>query len=307
MKRRLKKHRKLVQKSFFPYSAAAATITAASIVSLSFFLQATDSELTSTAPAIVSATAGKPSIAISSDIVAYDPSGSLWDFGNGTNMAVRTSVPAPNAVIPNDFYVTDWNSDGIQDLIVKQTDGQLIFRKGLPFGGFTDSNIGGGAVWGDLEITVGKWRKTDPNPSIVAKRLSTGDLFHYPNPYGGNLDPARPIGSGWGPFTPLNMLDYDQDGNMDILANNRTNDQMMLYRSDGTGGFVSETRMVIGSGWNQYDSIHVLNNRTRSGSTGLLGRSATVGNIAYYETIRYNWLPATHVSSGWLGYKIAGN
>lgn len=300
--KRLKKSQKMNTEYIY---GAAATIAAVSLIIFSSALETTDSEFTSNAPVNVTANAAGPSIAKVSDIVAYDPSGALWNFGSGTNMAVRTSVPVSSSSIPNDFYVTDWNSDGIQDLIVKQTDGQLIFRRGLTFGGFVDSNIGNG--WQDFEITIGKWRKTDPNPSIIAKYTPTADLYHYPNSYGAGLDPRVPIGTGWSTFSPLNMIDYDQDGNMDILARKTTTDEMLLYRSNGTGGFIAESRMLIGSGWNQYDSIHVLKDRTRPGSFGLLGRSATVGNLAYYETIRYNWLPATHVSNGWTGYKIAGN
>jgi hypothetical protein len=300
--KRLKKFQKMKEKSL---KSATAAVAIMSLITLSSFVTTTDSEFNSNAPVTVIANAAKPSIPSNSDIVAYDPSGTLWDFGSGSNMSARTSVPTPNAVIPNDFYVTDWDSDGIQDLIVKQTDGQLIFRKGLAFGGFVDTNIGNG--WQDYEITIGKWRKTDPNPSIIAKYTPTADLYHYPNSYGTTLDPRISIGTGWSPFSPLNMIDYDLDGNMDIVARKTTTDEMLLYRSNGTGGFINETRMVIGSGWNQYDSIHVLKDRTRPGSVGLLARSAAVGNLAYYETIKYNWLPATHVSNGWLGYKIAGN
>jgi hypothetical protein len=300
--KRFEKFRKLKNDSL---KSAVTVLAVTSLITLSSFSETTDSEFTFNAPATVIANAAGPSITSVSDIVAYDPNGALWNFGSGSNMAVRTSVPVTGSQIPNDFYVTDWNSDGIQDLIVKQTDGQLIFRKGLPFGGFVDTNIGNG--WQDFEITIGKWRKTDPNPSIIAKYTPTADLYHYPNSYGTTLDPRIGIGTGWSPFSPLNMIDYDLDGNMDIVARKTSTDEMLLYRSNGTGGFISEARMVIGSGWNQYDSIHVLKDRTRPGSVGLLARSATVGNLAYYETIRYNWLPATHVSNGWLGYKIAGN
>lgn len=300
--KRLKKFQKLKTEYL---QGASAAIAIASLITFSSFVETTDSEFTSNGPVTVTATAAGPSITSVSDIVAYDPSGALWNFGSGNNMTVRKSIPVSGSPIPNDFYVTDWDSDGIQDLIVKQTDGQLIFRKGLPFGGFVDTNIGNG--WQDFEITIGKWRKTDPNPSIVAKYTPTADLYHYPNSYGTTLDPRVGIGTGWSPFSPLNMIDYDQDGNMDILARKTTTDEMLLYRSNGTGGFIAESRMVIGSGWNQYDSIHVLKDRTRPGSFGLLARSATVGNLAYYETVKYNWLPATHVSNGWLGYKIAGN
>jgi hypothetical protein len=299
----LKKFQKLNQKS---RTGASVVITLVSLLTLASFVETTDSSFTSSAPVIVNATAAGPAITSAADIVAYDPAGQLWNFGPvATDMTVRTSIGAAGAAIPAEFFVTDWNSDGIQDLVMKQKDGQLILRKGLPFGGFNDSNIGNG--WQDFEITIGKWRKTDPNPSIVAKHTPTADLYHYPNSYGTTLDPRVPIGAGWGPFYPLNMIDFDQDGNMDIVARKTTTDEMLLYRSNGTGGFLAETRPVIGNGWNMYDSIRVVRGRGGAGHVGLLARGSAAGNIAYYEAVKNGWLPAVHVSNGWSGYKIAGN
>jgi hypothetical protein len=219
----------------------------------------------------------------------------------GDNMSNRKSISPAGAPIPNDFYVADWNSDGVQDLILKQTDGQLIFRKGLPAGGFTNSNIGNG--WNDFEITIGKWKKTDPNPSIIAKHLPSGELYNYPNRYGNLLDPRVGIGAGWGPYT-MNLMDWDRNGNIDIVARHTTTNEMLLYRTDGTGGFLNEARPSIGSGWS-FDSLHTVSGRAGAGSVGLLARIS--GDLYYYPANTGSWGARTLLSGGWSSYKIAGN
>jgi hypothetical protein len=243
-----------------------------------------------------------PSIKSAADIVAYDANGELWNFGPTGNHGDRKSIGASGATIPRDFFVTDWDSDGVQDLVQKWTDGQLVLRKGLPDGGFTTSGIGNG--WNDFEITVGKWKKTDPNPSIIAKHIPTGSLYNYPNPYGTVLDPRQPIGHGWGDFSPLNIVDWDRNGNMDILARNSNND-IILYRTNGAGGFLDEARQPVGHGWG-FNSLHAISGYSGSGSVGLLALDGS-NDLYYYPAIGGSWGARSLVSGGWSGYKIAGN
>lgn len=245
-----------------------------------------------------------PSITSSSDIVAYDAAGALWNFKNGTAADTRVSIGAAGAAIPDDFFVTDWNGDGIQDLLIKGTDGTLTLRKGVATGGFVNQALAT-RDWQLFDITVGKWNKNDVYPSIIAKERSTGILFNYTNPTGSWIGGRVQVGSGFTNYSPLNLLDWDRDGNMDIIARNASK-ELVLFRTNGLGAFVAETRQIIGSGWN-YDSIHVMTGRGGAGHVGLMARGATAGNLAYYETVKNAWLPAVHVSNGWNGYKIAGN
>lgn len=245
-----------------------------------------------------------PSITKSSDIIAYDSNGALWNFGDGANMAVRTSIGAAGAPIPDDFFVVDWNGDGIMDLLIKGADGSLTLRKGNPTGGFTSQALAT-RDWQLFDITVGKWKSSDTYPSIIAKERSTGLLFNYTNPTGSWIGTKVQVGSGFTSYSPFNLIDWDQDGNMDVIARNASN-ELILFRTNGAGVFTTETRQTIGTGW-AYDSIHVMTGRGGPGHVGLMARGATAGNLAYYEATKNAWLPATHVSNGWLGYKVAGN
>jgi hypothetical protein len=245
-----------------------------------------------------------PSITSSSDIVAYDSTGALWNFKNGTAADTRVSIGAAGAAIPDDFFVTDWNGDGIQDLLIKGTDGTLTLRKGIANGGFTNQTLAT-RDWQLFDITVGKWNKNDVYPSILAKERSTGLLFNYTNPTGSWIGGRVQVGSGFTSYSPLNLIDWDKDGNMDVIARN-ANKELVLFRTNGLGVFVTETRKIIGTGWT-YDSIHVMTGRGGAGKVGLMARGVTAGNLAYYEVTTNAWLPAVHVSNGWTGFKIAGN
>lgn len=243
-----------------------------------------------------------PSITSASDIVAYDASGALWNFGTGANTADRKSIGAAGAV-PDDSFVADWNSDGIQDLIVKQADGQLIFRKGLANGGFTDSVLATG--FNAFNITVNKWKSSDPNPSIIAREISTGNLYNYPNLYGAHLDPRVTIDSGgWGNMTPISVVDWDKDGKRDIIAR-YTNGDLYLYRSNGSGSLISESRSAIGSGWG-FSSLHAMTGKAGAGTFGLIARDSG-GDLYYYPVLTNSFGSRILVSGGWSSYKIAGN
>jgi Tfp pilus assembly protein PilE len=247
-----------------------------------------------------------PSIPNKFDIVAFDSGGELWNFGPvAFDLANRESIGAAGALIPDDFYVTDWNNDGVQDLIVQKSNGDLMLRAGLAAGGFTDMRIGTG--WKDWEITVGKWKKTDTYPSVIAKHKPSGDLYYYPNESGTVLDSLirTKIATGWSSgLSQLNLADWDKDGNIDLMARNAAN-ELLLYRTDGNGSFISTTGTLIGSGWN-FQSINVISDRAGAGTVGLLARAAS-GDINYYPIYTSRFGPRILVSGGWSSYVMAGN
>lgn len=244
------------------------------------------------------------SINSKADIVAYDASAKLWNYGTMVTAGEpRKEIPATTTEIPKDFFVTDWNNDGIYDLISQENSGELVFRKGLSTGGFTNSVIGTG--WQGYTITVGKWRKTDTYPSVIARQNSTGDLFNYPNPSGNGFGSRVKIGTGWNNIV-FNLADWDKDGSIDVLAK-MSDGTMKLYRTNGSGQFIPESRTVIGNGWNPMTPIHSLNGHGGAGNVGLLARSSTTGELAYYQVNKNAFAAPKILSGGWGPYTIAGN
>ncbi|MBT2553933.1 VCBS repeat-containing protein [Arthrobacter sp. ISL-5] len=92
------------------------------------------------------------------------------------------------------------------------------------------------------------------------------------------------------------MADFDQDGAPDLLSK-RTDGSMVLYRSTGAGGFVSEARRTVGTGWNSINSITRVAGFT-VGSSGLMSRLSD-GRLAHYPFSKGDWGARTIVGTGW--------
>lgn len=244
------------------------------------------------------ATPTGPSIKASGDLVAFDANGALWNYGNLTSSRVKIGS---GWGVMSELHVTDWNSDGIQDIVAKAKDGKLYGYLGKSAGGFTRITLGNG--WGSYEISVNKWKKTDRYPSIIAKSNINGGLYNYPNLSGNYLGSRVTEGAGWGPFS-INQLDWDKDGNMDILAKNDAGN-VLLYRTDGAGSFLKESRTTIGKGWNVMNHMSTVeNHKGRTGTTGVIARDAS-GVLHYYPTSANSWGARERVGSGWGPYTIA--
>lgn len=239
----------------------------------------------------------------SADIVAYDANGILWNYGTLNPSTGRKQISSVTpASIPKDMFVTDWNSDGIYDLVSQRKDGHIELKKGIAGGGFATSIIGNG--WQNYDITVGKWKSADKYPSIIARNNTSGELFNYPNLSGTSLATRTKVGAGWNGYT-FNLLDWDKDGKNDIIAKNSAG-AMKLYRTNGSGEFISETRATIGGGWNSMNHIKTLNGHNGAGTVGVAARDAE-GRLWYYQANNSAWSARKQIGAGWSAYKIAGN
>jgi hypothetical protein len=291
--------------------ASSATVTGTSnqvtglneLTNYYFRVQAVGAPTLGWSSAMTVKTPSAPSIRTAADIVAFDSSSALWNYGVAGTNPPRKSMPSTGAK-PENFFVTDWDGDGIQDLVLKTTTDQLELRKGLPEGGFTSSMIGLWD-WNDYDITVGKWKKTDTLPSIIAIQRSTGDLYLYENPNGGAHGARIKINIGWNGLL-INLVDYDQDGNTDIIAK-FSDGHLFLYRTNGAGEFISEARPDINYGWNMMDSIRMSFGAEGPGTRGFVAREAATGDLFYYAIGKSTIAPARKFNTGFSPYLLAGN
>ncbi|MFF2841009.1 trypsin-like serine protease [Paenarthrobacter sp. NPDC057981] len=233
-----------------------------------------------------------------SDVVAVSPDGvayNLYQYEatgvpgllNGTQMGTGWKDLSAG-------FVTDWNGDGFQDLLVQWNDGKLRLYTGTtqPFGGYTV--IGQG--WQGYKISVGKWKVGDRFPSIVATD-SAGVMRHYTNPAGLAVGGSTQIGQGWSGLEIVQM-DFDKDGKTDIIAKTSGGD-LKLYRGDGTGGFLSGTATTIGIGWNVITAISPTSGFNGEGTRGMLARTTT-GDLRYYQILDdSSWKAPVTVGWGW--------
>lgn len=254
----------------------------------------------SAAVAIAAHGAYAPSLRSASDFIAADAAGALWNYpSNGRGgFLPRVKIGSGWSSLKSGF-VTDWNQDGVLDLVAQWTGGRLSVYPGRYAGGF-DPAVTIGSGWGSYVVTVGKWRTSDVFPSIVASDPQ-GTLWHYGNPGGGPLSARTSIGSGWKGLY-LTMADFDGDTRMDILAK-RPDGQLVQYRSNGIGQFVSEPRRSIGSGWQVVDSMSSLTGFNGGSRQGIMTR-LTDGRLAYYPFTSGVWGARTIEGRGWSTYNL---
>ena len=234
-----------------------------------------------------------------------DNSGNLWAYnapGNGT-LGSRTALGTGWGSAKQILSV-DWDQDGILDIVARWNNGYVTFYKGIGNNDYkAPYNIGAG--WQNLDITPAKLRNTDKYPGLVARNVVDGKLYYYPNPTGTLISGAKLlIGSGWQSMTEINVLDWDSNGTKDILVRN-TSGQLLVYRTNGAGYILSQTRPVVGTGWGGFQSIHLVPDFTAPGSTGVFAQMGT-GVLRYYPIINGRFGSYIEAGrSGWSNYNIA--
>ncbi|MBG6179421.1 D-alanyl-D-alanine carboxypeptidase family protein [Arthrobacter sp. CAN_A1] len=243
-----------------------------------------------------------PSIKTPTSLTAVDSAGVLWSYPANWSGGFhsRSRVGSGWGGLKAGF-ATDWNADGVQDVLAQWQDGRLTLYRGLRAGGF-QAPITIGSGWGAHEITVGTWWRGSRYPSVVTKD-GAGRLWHYANNTGGALSSKDrgQIGSGWQNLR-LTLADFDRDGNQDILGT-RTNGELVLYRSNGQARFIAENRRVIGSDWQHVAEVRAVSGFQGPGSYGLTGRTAA-GALKHYPITRNGWGGSFTVGTGWQSYRV---
>lgn len=243
-----------------------------------------------------------PSITAASDIVTIDAAGGLFRHSAGAGSLGAATKIGDGFTGVASVHVTDWNADGIQDLATLSTAGALSIRTGLAAGGFAAPSILASGLSG-ADITIGPWLKASKYPGLAVRRAD-GTLQFYANPSGGALGPAAGIGSG---FTRMHvsMTDADGDGNQDVAAVDYLG-RMTLFRSNGTGTFIAESRKVIGNGWSAMTSISPARGFAAPSSNGILARDSA-GTLSYYPLNQGAFGQKSVLTPGWADTLISGS
>ncbi|AJT41408.1 hypothetical protein UM93_07560 [Psychromicrobium lacuslunae] len=243
---------------------------------------------------------GGPTIGDAGSLVAINPSGQLVNYG-----AKLPLVSPPNLIGPGwaDFksvHVTDWNNDGVLDLLAQANGGNLTIYYGSSNGGFNNPlQIGHG--WANLDIQIAKFDGPNTYPGIIAK-TNTGALLFYPNLGSNKIGNPRTIGSGWNNISDFTTLDWNNDGATDVIGIQASTGDLIAYVKNGGNTFESQK---IGQGWTGI-RIQAITSFNGTGTKGLLA-TKTDGTLHYYPITGTTFGTPSQIGNGWNTMKIAGH
>ncbi|MFF2841541.1 CAP domain-containing protein [Paenarthrobacter sp. NPDC057981] len=232
------------------------------------------------------------SIAGDGSVVAY-PSWGNGRFGPGKRIG-------GGFVGLKDLFVTDWDRDGVFDLLYQRLDGALLVYPGLQSGGFKDPVVLGQG-WGTLNISVGTWCANNRLPQIVAMDQG-GNLYLYKNTGLSYIRSQAAIGTG-NTSVRVTMVDYNADGFEDLLTT-EPNGTLRLYRGSGLGTPKQESRPVVGSAWTDYIGLRALSGLTGPDSVGVAGLDRN-GQVEYWDLSSGRLTTPVTIGTGWGGLRFA--
>jgi len=128
-----------------------------------------------------------------------------------------------------------------------------------------------------------------------------GRMFLYPGSVG-PLGAPRQIGHGWGTLRVVPVGDLDQNTCSDLLATNPAG-QLLLYRSDCSGGFAGPARL-IGQGWTGFD-LHAAGDLNADGRPDILSVDGAGRLWMYAGKGDGTFLARKQVGNGWATYTLA--
>ncbi|WP_432105989.1 FG-GAP-like repeat-containing protein [Streptomyces sp. bgisy091] len=217
------------------------------------------------------------------DLYARTTAGALIVYKGNASHAVSAKVdggtwPTTSTLIP----FGDLDGDGCNDTLVR--DGAGALHRYSPACGDVvtpaapSTQVGTGwqgydgfSYSGDLD--------GDGLPDLVARQISTGDLYLYSGTTAGKLTRTGKIGTGWKSLTVVGAGDLNKDGVGDLLARNTTGE---LYRYDGNGTGGVRSGVKIGTGWNTMADIVGIGDLTGDGTDDIVARTTT-GYLYRYD------------------------
>ncbi|MFC3993792.1 trypsin-like serine protease [Actinoplanes siamensis] len=249
---------------------------------------------------------GTPAARVQIGVTSWgdDPCGTKFgvyaDLDNYTD-AIKAQV---DNIAPNNL---DWTGDGHSDLIIRDPyDGSLQIGSGAGtivgtpsqsydagFNGFW--HLGEGINWNAYTklFRVNNWNG-DGNPAIFG-RDSGGRLWQYKGDGAGGFVSTTPtqVGSGWNTYTDIMVTNnWNGDGRPNLMGRT-SNGTLVIYNSNGAGGWSNPKGTVIGSGWNSFNTVLTPGSWLGDGHQSLIGRNAK-GEL---------WLYNSNGAGGWVNPK----
>lgn len=206
----------------------------------------------------------------------------------------------------------DWTGDGHSDLIGRRKSGgdlDLASGAGLATGGLSGFSYFSllGTRWNGYTklFRVNNWNG-DGNPSIFA-RDSQGRLFNYRSDGTGFFvgSPVQ-VGAGWNMYTDIMVTNNWTGNGMPNLMGRTADGRLVIYTSNGRGGWSNPHGTQIGTGWNRFNTVLTPGSWLGDGKQSLIGRTPAGELRLYNSNGAGGWTnpSGTPIGSGWGAFSI---
>ncbi|MEH1012452.1 serine protease [Micromonospora sp. CPCC 206060] len=236
----------------------------------------------------------------------------------GTTPGVYERLSYYNSSISSDLNKhglvnLDWTGDGHSDLFTRGPDGILHFFTGSGLSsdgygginGYSKLNSWGSFAGYNKLFRTYNWND-DKTPSMMA-RDGAGNLYQWKTDGEGTIIGGRTqIGSGWGSFTDIMVTNnWTGDGRPNLMGR-KADGTLVLYTSNGAGGWLNPKGTVIGTGWNSFNVVLTPGSWLGDGKQSLIGRRPTGELILFNSDGVGGWSnpKGTQIGSGWGGFPV---
>ncbi|MFY1700273.1 trypsin-like serine protease [Micromonospora sp. WMMA1923] len=249
------------------------------------------------------------------DLIGRDSAGKLYlhtgsGFGNdgygGFWSRRQIGTGFGSATYKQVFRVYNWNGDRKPSVMMVKTNGELFIYDSDGAGNFVGSARRIGTGWGGFTalMVTNNWLGNN-RPSLLARK-SNGELIRYTsNGTGGWDNPAGTrIGTGWNMFNLFLTPGAWKGDGLEVIIGRKPTGELVLYQSDGSGGWTNPAGTQIGSGWANYRDILTPGDWNGDNMMDLLGVNSS-GNVRLYTTNGYGqWLDASgkQINTGFQAY-----
>jgi hypothetical protein len=184
--------------------------------------------------------------------------------------------------VPRWSRLHDLTSDGRADVYARTGEGRLRLFRGDGAGGFPSGQVLGSGWNAMSAVVLAGDVDGDSKADLYAVQRSSGALLLYRGNGAGWVAAGTQVAAGWGAFSQIvSPGDWSGDGIPDLLAVDRNNGDLLLYRGNGDGSLKAPT--VVGRGWRGLDRIVGIDDIDGDGLPELAARIASSGRLRLYH------------------------
>jgi hypothetical protein len=213
-----------------------------------------------------------------------------WDRSLNPAEATAPGNYAQQVLAPN---LRDVTGDGRVDMLIKQSNGNVLLRRGTNLDGVLtfDAGVVVCAGCGGYDLFNPADANNDGTLDLFMRQVSTGDMYVYPNTvaHGDPIWGTRMlVCGGCTGFGMADLDDIDRDGKRDLFVRENSTGNMYYYPGTGTGGSVTwGSRTLLCGSCGGYDqaSVEDVNN---DGKIDLFMRQSTTGDMYIYPNTNTN-------------------